>query len=175
MTARDSAYSGNKPSFEPTPAQQARDVSLRRFNRLTIYLPLGAAGCAALVLLGIMLWQVFATTPESQTYRFFSGLADLILILSLFPLLLLCAIGPALFGYLVYAANTKRKLEPAQRRCKLQTALWRLDAVLGTAQSALRDRYLEQAARPLISGHAYLAALKAVVRHVRNALSHSKE
>lgn len=175
MTAQNSAYPGDKPPYEPTLEQQARENALRRFNRLTVYLPLTLVALIVLALFVLMLVRVVTHSPESQAYHFLSGLADLILIFTLMPMLLLCAVGPALFGFLLYRANQRRSLPPAERRGKLQTLFWRLDQMLDTVQAALRDRYLEKAARPLVTGHAYAAAVQAVWHYLRKTFNRSKE
>jgi hypothetical protein len=45
-----------KPEYQPTPAQQARDAALRRFNRLFVYLPVIIAAVIALIVIGLLFW-----------------------------------------------------------------------------------------------------------------------
>ena len=75
--------------------------------------------------------------------------------------MLLCAVGPALLGFIVFRAGKRRKLEIEQRRSKLQVLLWRIDGLIDTIQGKLRDTYLDLAAKPVIKGHALAAALRA--------------
>ncbi len=162
---------GTKPASNPTPEQLTRANALNRFNWMYLYVPVALLGLTVLVLVILMLYAVFTRSPEDPSYSLFSGLADLILIFYvILPSMLLCAIGPAAAGFLIYRANERRKLPPEARRSKLQTLFWRVDALISQAGTQLRDSYLDQAVRPLIRAYALTAALQSLVQFVRNLL-----
>jgi hypothetical protein len=168
MSAPESALQGSRPTYKATPEQQVRERTLRRFNRLVVSVPLAILVVAVAALTGYLLWTVFTHSPESQAYRFLSGLADLILILTILPMLLVCAVGPALLGYMIYAGVNRRKLKPGQRRSKLQILFWRVDRFIDTVQARLSGRYLTGIARPLIAGHATVAAVRRLLQLLRH-------
>lgn len=164
-----------KPAFKPTPDQLARESSRKRFNWLFVYIP---AILLVLIVLGLvvtMIWAVLTTSPEDHLFGFVSGVADIVLItFVILPAMLLCTIGPALAGFMIYRANEKRQLTAEERRGKLQRLLWRFDQLVMTAQTQLRDSYLDQAARPLIKGHALAAALRNLSAQIRRFLTRTK-
>lgn len=178
MTTQIHATSAQKPSYEPTPDQLAREKALQRFNRLYVYTPMLLVGIATLALLIFMLWHIFTVKPENQEgfYALLSGLADLILIFfNIIPMMLFCAVGPALFAYLVVRTNKRRKLPEHERRGKLQVILWRIDQVIAKIQLGLRDTYLEKAARPIIQGQALAAAIQALAQYIQRIFARPKE
>lgn len=171
MTTPTSATPAPKPAYKPTAEQLARAAKLRRFNRLAIYTPLILAAIVVIGLVVLMVWQVVVTSPEAHLYDFLSGVADLILIINIVPMMLLCAIGPALFLLLANSANKRRQLAPELRRNKVQVLLWRVDRLLDTVQVKLRDIYLERVARPIVRGHAFGAAVRALATYLQRLVS----
>ncbi|MCP4425432.1 MAG: hypothetical protein GY803_13140 [Chloroflexi bacterium] len=141
----------NPPVFEPTAAQQERAAALRRFNLFFVYLPLGLMTLAALTLTGLMLWG--ALSPNIMgTRAFVSGLSDIVIILTVLPLMLLCAIVPmAAIGLVVY-----RKQQPKREYGRLQTLFWRLDMLMDKAGDKA-ETVLPKAADAVISGHSRMA------------------
>lgn len=162
------------PANPPTPAQLEREAALRRFNRLYVYAPMILATLLVVGLLLYLLWQTLSQSPESPIYGLLSGLADLLLIFALLPMMLLCAIGPAATVLLLRQMYRQTQLEPDLRRGRLQTLFWRLDRLLTQVQTQLRDSYLEKIASPVIRGHAFLAALNALGRFIQNWFRPSK-
>lgn len=171
MSLQPSTPPNTKPAYAPTPEQLTRANALNRFNWMYLYVPVTLLGLTVLTLTVLMLYTVFSRSPEDPSYSFFSGLADLILIFYvILPSMLLCAIGPAAAGFLIYRATERRKLPPAERRSKIQTLLWRVDSLINQIQARLRDSYLDQAVRPLIKAHALTAALQSLAQFIRNLL-----
>lgn len=161
-------------TYQPTPEQEERAAALRRFNRLFVYAPLGLVALIVLTLVVLMFWTRFAPDVDGrETAEFLSGLVDIIVIFTLAPMLLLCAVGPALAGFLIYRANQRRQLPPPQRRSRLQTLLWRLERGLVKVQTKLRDEWLRQGAEPVIRGHAIMAYVKAVFNYIQRILTGS--
>ncbi|MCA9936017.1 MAG: hypothetical protein H6662_10010 [Ardenticatenaceae bacterium] len=162
MTLPTPTIPEQKPAYEPTSSQLERESSLNRFNWMFVYIPVILAG---LIVMGIVFWMIWAALTASQedhVLSLLSGLADITLIFFvILPSMLLCAVGPALLALIASRTSKRMKLEPAQRRSKLQVLLWRLDKLVETVQTRLRDSYLDSAAKPVIKGHAISAALRA--------------
>ena len=154
--------------YQPSSEQAMRAANLKRFNRQYIYFPLGLAILISLLLLGGLSWQIF-TADGSQSRQFASGLADIIIILTTIPLLLLCAIVPATaLGYTVY----RRQLGNQRQHGRLLTMLWRIDHII-TRTHQKTDETLPKAAAPLIKGHGFIAFLKELWRQLRALLNRS--
>lgn len=135
--------------YHPTTTQLEREIALRRFNWLVLYIPIGLAGLAVLVLIGLMIWGTLS--PHiTGTREFASGMADLIVILTIVPLMLLCAIFPAaVLGYVVY-----RRQQPKREHGRFRTLFWRLETLLEKT-STRTETILPKAANPIIAGHAW--------------------
>lgn len=150
--------------YQPAPEQLERAAALRRFNRLYLYLPLAVFSLAGLVLVGLLLWGVFSPNVTG-TREFASGLADLVVIMTVMPLLLLCALVPAAaIGWLVY-----RRQQPRQEHGRFQTLFWRLDTLLTRLQATVSTT-LPKAAVPVIKGHAWAAYLRALLENLKKLL-----
>ncbi len=178
MTTQIPATASPKPLHEPTTEQLDREKALHRFNRLYVYTPLAVAGLAVVALVALMFWRALTITPENQqeVYGLLSGLADLILIFFyIIPMILLCAIGPALFVYLLRNATKRRKLPAYEQRSKVQGVLWRVDQVVAKVQASLRDTHLQTIAGPIIQGHALAATIKAVAHYLQRIFVRAKE
>ena len=151
----------DSPTYEPAAAQLARAAALRRFNRVYVYLPLGLAGLGVLALLGWLSWQVFAAVDE-EIGVMTSALADIIVILTLIPLLLLCAIVPlAAVGFVVY-----RRQQPKREYGRLPTFFWRVDIFLDKARGKT-EIALTKTAAPVIRGHALWAYLATIFNNLK--------
>ncbi len=150
------------PAYEPTLIQKERAATLRRFNRLYVYLPLGLASLGALTLVILMLWGALSPNIVG-TREFASGLADIVLILTILPLLLLCAIVPAAaVGYAVY-----RRQQPQREHGRLQPLFWRLDSLVNKAHDKA-ETALPKAANPVISGHARMTYWRTLIKKIKN-------
>ena len=147
--------------YQPSPDQMERAAALQRFNRLYIYVPLAVFSLAGLVLVGLLLWGVFSPNILG-TREFASGLADLVVIMTVMPLLLVCAIVPAAaIGLVVY-----RRQQPKREHGRFHTLLWRLDALVTKAQDAVSTT-TPKAAAPIIKGHASLAYVQTLLKNVK--------
>ena len=148
-------------AYRPTTGQLEREAALRRFNRLYVYLPLGIFSLVGLVLIGLLLWGVFSP-GITGTREFASGLADLVVILTTLPLLLLCALVPAAaIGLVIY-----RRQQPKPEHGRFQTLFWRLDTLVTKVQNTLSTS-LPKAAAPIIKGHGWIAFLRAVLENLK--------
>lgn len=142
----------------------ARAAWLRRFNWLALYLPLGLAGLVGLVLVGLLLWGVLSPNITG-TREFASGLADIVLIVTIMPLLLLCAIVPlAAIGFAIY-----RRQQPQREYGRLQPLFWRLDSLLGKVHNKA-ETALPKAANAVISGHTRMTYWRELIKNLRKQL-----
>lgn len=91
-------------------AYTERDKQLNRYNRLTIYLPIGLMVAFILGLVGLMLWLVLAgeSAEQSQWREFTSASADIIIILTALPFILFGALFPILAGVWIWYTWEKR-------------------------------------------------------------------
>lgn len=138
-------------AYQPSSDQLERAAALQRFNRLYVYLPVAVLGLVGLVLVGLLLWGVFSPNVTG-TRELASGLADVIVILTVIPLLLLCAIVPAAaIGLVVY-----RRQQPPREHGRFHTLIWRLDTLVAKVQTKTATT-LPKAAAPFIKGQAWAA------------------
>jgi hypothetical protein len=140
--------------YQPTAAQQQRAAALRRFNWLYFYLPITLISLGGLALFVYLLWS---SLPAEQTQErlFVSALADIVIILTVLPTLLLCAIVP---GAAVYLTMHGRKAGWAPLR-KLQTLFWRLEGLLAKIDGPIRQ-VSDKTAQALIQAHSRAAWLR---------------
>lgn len=161
-----------KERFQPAPAQLGRAAARRRFNLLYVYIPIALASLIVIGLVGLLFWRVFSPDVEG-TRQFASALADVIIIGTTVPLMLLCAIGPAsLIGVAVYRRNRKQPEGDPQPYGRLQTLLWRLDALVANIQAKLAET-LPRIARPIVEAYARAAYLHTFLEHVKKIFSRS--
>ena len=147
--------------YQPSPDQLERAAALKRFNRLYIYIPVAFLGLTGFVLVGVLLWGVFSPNIVG-TRAFASGLADLVVIMTVMPLLLLCAIVPAAaIGLVVY-----RRQQPKREHGRLHTLLWRLDALVTKVQDTVSST-TPKAAVPIIKGHAWMAYMQTLFKEIK--------
>lgn len=124
-------------AYRPNDEQIARAKAARRFRRLVVYLPI------ALVFLIIFAFSTFLLTqaiwPANEgTRSLFSGLADLLLILAMLPLLiifLLLQVG-TLIGLMQW--YTRRRPQPdtaVKQYGYVRVLLWRVETAVVNANS----------------------------------------
>ncbi len=177
MTQSVPVTSTSTTPYEPSANQLARAAAIRRFNRLYVYTPLVLGGLIILVLLGLMLWVGLAPQQWERFRPFFSGLADIIIIFTIMPMMLLCSIGPISLIALGAYRYQKRKeqkesAEPAPPAKGVQLLLWRLDAILDKTAVTVRDN-APKAAKPVIQFHAFLAYAASLLKQIRTMFSRS--
>jgi hypothetical protein len=147
--------------FTPTAVQLERANALKRFNRWVIYVPLGLLATAVLGLL-IYLLILAIWPPYADTRLFLSGIADIVLILFMLPVVLIFGLLLAgIFGGLFYwQQSRKEEGEPSlQRRYgRLRLLLWKGDQKLGILFRHI-DQLLPKVADPVIRFNAFMAYL----------------
>ena len=177
MTQSVPATSSSTTSYEPSATQLARAAAIRRFNRIYVYTPLIFGGLILLALLGLMLWVGLAPQQWERFRPFFSGLADIIMIFTIMPLMLLCSIGPisliALGAYRYQKRKEQKESGESVPPAKgLQLLLWRLDAILNKTAVSVRN-ITPKATTPVIQFHAFLAYAASLLKQIRKLFSRS--
>lgn len=105
-------------------AYEARQKALNRTNRLTIYLPLTLLALMVLAATGGMLWLVLANegSGTAEWREFASASADLIIILTTLPLILLMTFFPILaIGWIWYTWDNRYPVEKWVQRLLRKT------------------------------------------------------
>lgn len=146
-------------AFVPTAVQLERARSLKRFNLWTVYVPVGVAATAALALL-IYLLIIAIWPPYEDTRLFLSGIADIILILFLLPVVLL--FGLLLVGIIgggFYWRKSRQESDaPALQKQygRLRLLLWKVDQKLSGLYRQI-DQLMPKIAGPVIRYNAWQA------------------
>lgn len=86
------------------PVHEERQKQLNRYNRLTIYLPLALMALVIVAIVGTMMWLVLAGDESgiANWREFTSATADLIIILTVLPMILIMALFPILAGVWIW-------------------------------------------------------------------------
>jgi hypothetical protein len=159
--------------YAPNNAQLERAAALRRFNWLYIYTPIIVAALICIVLIGLLFWGAFSPNITG-TRNFASALADIVIILTTLPLLLLCAIGPvgalALFVY----RRQKRVDSPAPGYGRLHILLWRLDTLVSKGQVMI-ETALPKVAQPVIQANARAVYWRTLIKNWREIFNRSRK
>lgn len=155
--------------YQPTVVQKDRYRALRRFNLLYVYLPIVLCSLLILSVIGYFGWQT-AVQSDPSALMTASGLADLILIIVMIPMVIIGLIWPAALiglGYWLYKRRQERKERPSslEEGVLIQKYTWRaesaLDKVLIKVQSVART-----IADTVIRMNVWLAGLEARVRTI---------
>ena len=146
-------------TFVPTAVQLERAEALTRFNRWAIYVPLGVLATAVVGFL-IYLLILAVWPPYEDTRLFLSGVADIILIFFMLPVVLLFGLLLAgIFGGAFYWRQSKKETgEPSlqNKYGRLRLLLWKLDQKLSTVYRKV-DQLMPQIAQPVMRLNATLA------------------
>lgn len=130
MTTSLPAQSEEK--YQPTPEQIARATAQRRFNALFVYSPLLLF---TLALLGFSIAMIYFAVVREPWRPMVSAVADLLVILTVLPTLLLCALLPA-GAVAVVIQGRQRGWTPLH---SLQVLFWRLDSLVSRVQRIVHD------------------------------------
>lgn len=149
-----------KTEYSPTTIQQERAASIKRFNRLFVYLPITFFGIVA-ILTTIILLYLSLNPPTEETLLTISGIADAVVILGTIPVMIVCGIFPALFLVTVVQAR-QRGMAPLRQ---LQTLLWRMDSGIGLARQKVEE-IAPRIARPFIIIQGRLAYFHALIKKI---------
>ncbi|MEZ4590274.1 MAG: hypothetical protein R3D55_03930 [Chloroflexota bacterium] len=142
--------------FVPTAVQLQRAQALKRFNRLTVYLPLGLI-TAAVVGFFVYLLIIAIWPPQTDTRLFLSGVADIIFILFMLPVALIFGLLlVAIFGGAIYwRQSRKEEGEPSlqTKYGRFRLLLWKLDQKLSSLYRQI-DQLMPKLAAPVIKFNA---------------------
>lgn len=156
-----------KTEYIPTPIQQERAASLRRFNRLYVYVPVSLFSVVA-ILITVFLLYLSLNPPTEETLKTISGIADAVLILGTIPAIIVCGIVPTLILVTTVQAR-KRGMAPLRQ---LQTLLWRMDSGVGMVRQKV-DETAPKIARPFITVHAKLVYFQTLLKRIPHLLRRS--
>ncbi len=161
--------------YQPNPAQEARAAGLRRFNRLFVYIPVAVAGLIVAGLVGLMLWQALspdqADGRQADMRQLISALTDIIIIFTILPLMLLCAIVPSLTVGLFFYRRQKNSQNPREYG-RLQILFWRIENILDKIQHKINE-ISPRLTRPLIQANARFSYLEKLIQQLRNLFNRS--
>lgn len=174
MTTDPIASAPPAASPQPSAEQLARKRRRRRFYRLRAVLPVTLVALLWLGVTLLLLWLAvvgkwFAVDTDQAYYRtLLSGIADIVLILSLLPLLLLCALPSGLAVGLAFYRRSKKRAAPDQPE-KLPF-FWRVENIVIRVNGRLEE-VLPKVARPVASAYALVAFVRAFMRELREIIT----
>lgn len=160
----------------PTPEQLERKRKQQRFTRRRVWLPVGVVTLLWLLAIAGLLWLTVAGSwfnmdTNQATYRsLVSGAADAIIILSITPLLLLCALPSV--GVIALAVRRRRQ-EPKPRSWTEggRRLLWRVENGVMAVRQRLEEDVLPSVARPVTSAYALAAFVRTLWRITAEMIS----
>lgn len=156
-----------KTEYAPTTIQQERAASIKRFNRLFVYLPISFLSVVA-VLMTILLLYLSLNPPTEDTLLTISGIADAVVILGTIPAMVICGILPALFLATTIQAR-KQGMAPLRQ---LQLLLWRMDSGIGLVRQRVGET-APKIAQPFITVHAKFAFVQTFIKRIPHLFKRS--
>lgn len=168
MTQPTSPRTEYRETFSPTDAQKQRAEALKRFNRLYVLTPIIIAAVVALLIITLMLVATLAPGITVNA-EFISALADITIMMILFPLILLMISGPLLLAAILNASHKRRKLgKPAfDQGGGLQVLLWKIDLLIQKSQRKTNE-VAPQIANQVIRFNEKLAYIEAFIKQLAN-------
>ena len=176
MTTETLSRAEPSERVRPTPEQLERKRKQQRFTRVRVWLPVGIVALLWLLSIIGLLWLTvagawFHMDTDQATYRsLVSGAADAVIILSITPLLLLCALPSA--GVLALMVQRRRR-GPEDRPWteSARRLLWRLDNSVMAVRDRLSKDVLPSLARPVISAYTLAAFVRALGKEIAELIS----
>lgn len=160
--------------FVPTAVQLERANALKRFNRWVVYLPLGLITAGALGLF-IYLLVIAIWPPYEDTRLFLSGIADIILILFMLPVVAIFGLLLAgIFGGGIYWRQSGKENDSTtlqQKYGRLRLLLWKLDQKLSVLYRKA-DQLIPKVANPLIRFNVFVAHITTWLAQLTKQLNH---
>lgn len=150
-------------TYQPTTVQLERAAALRRFNRLVVYWPVLLFALVALALFTLMLINALPNEGSQNTRQFLSGLADIILIVTIIPLWLVFTLIPV-GAIVVFWQMRQRDISPLRG---LQTLFWRIESKLGVVQQKTEE-VAPKIAQPVINANVKLSFVMAWLDAMRH-------
>lgn len=161
----DSAAEESQP-YQPSAVQLARAERLDQYNWFSLYLPLIIVALLILAMAGWMFWSTVVNPTEgNDRILLVSSLADLIIILSLGPVIVSCLLLPAgAIALMVY--DREREYS---RIHGLQRLLWRVDGAFETARQKVEETS-PKVARPVIQFNSAYAAMVRFLKRLKQII-----
>jgi hypothetical protein len=140
--------------YQPTLEQLNRKENLRRFNRRFIYWPIGIASLIAFsIVLTMVLYIIIA--PSTEYLITFSAIADAVIILLSFTIILIISVFLAVAGAVYYQAR-KNGIAPIRQ---LQILFWRIEMLTIRIYGSVSE-IAPKIARPFIAIGSRLAYIR---------------
>lgn len=159
--------------LQATPEQNERLLRRRRFNRLYVYLPMGAIGSLWLLLTLGLIWLTIAgkwfamDTNEAYYRRLVSGLADAFSILMVVPLLVLCAVPSILAGAVVIYRWQRRREQPDPT--PTSPLMWKVENAVASIRDGV-ESVTAKMSRPVIDLYAAAAFAQSLVTQIKQSI-----
>ncbi len=150
------------PAYLPTPEQMERAAALRRFNRLYVYIPFGIFSSLVLLTVITLFAGVFIVGSQNAL-SFISALADISVVLTTIPLILLGVLllaGVAAFYY-------NGRSTPKQKYGRIQIFLWRLNNLsdkLNNKTTAVAPK----STKPINASHGLSSYISTLIKTIIN-------
>ena len=150
-----------------TPLQEKRARAIRRFNWLYVYAPIVILSIISLAIIVILLYFVF-NPPSSETYETISGIADAIVIMGVFPLIIVTGALLAII-FSIWVRSRRRGIAPVHGTQKF---LWRVSWALDDVQ-IITGQIMSRIASPFVSIHGYAAFVRRFLHQLVGLLKRS--
>ncbi|MBE2220569.1 MAG: hypothetical protein IAF02_03460 [Anaerolineae bacterium] len=145
MTQQTSPITPYQEPFKQSEAQLKREAALKRFNRLYVLTPIILFCVISVMIIVAMIVAVlvmsFTDNVNPALLSFFSGLADITIIMFTFPMIILMVSGPLLLGAMINNSRKRRKLgKPAfDQGGSFQVLLWKIDNLIEKSQNKTNE------------------------------------
>ena len=166
MTQPTSPLTEYREPFHPTDEQKQRAQALKRFNRLYVLTPVIVATVVAVLVITLLLVATLAPGITVNT-EFISALADITIMMILFPMILLMISGPLLLMAIINTSRKRRKLgKPAfDQGGGFQVLLWKIDLLIQKSQRKTNE-VAPQMANQVIRFNETLAFIEAFIKQL---------
>jgi len=170
-TSTTNYYQPTPEPFKPNDRQKEREAALKRFNRLYVLTPIIVISVISVLLIVLMviavLYMSISDNVNAELISFFSGLADITIIMFTIPMIIVMISGPALLIAMINASQKRRKSgKPAfDQGGKFQVLLWRMDNLIERSQNKTNE-VAPQMAEQVIRFNETLAYISAFFKQI---------
>lgn len=138
-------YDYQPEPFNPNDRQKEREAALKRFNRLYVLTPIILISVVSVLIIVLMvitvLYMSISNNVNEALISFFSGLADITIIMFTIPMIILMISGPLLLAAMINNSRNRRKAgKPAfDQGGKFQVLLWKMDNLIEKSQNKTNE------------------------------------
>ncbi len=151
--------------YQPTLEQLDRKEKIRRFNSRFIYWPIGIATLLAFsIVLTMVLYIIIA--PSTEYLITFSAIADAVIILMSFTIILFISLFLAVAGGVFYQSR-KNNIAPIRQ---VQVLFWRIEILTLRIYGAVSE-FTPKIARPFIVVGSRIAYIRVLFRGITRIFS----